>query len=154
MSKIFKIFICFSLIVFLISLVAFFLTRNIINIPSFDFLNYMDRGKEYWFGYLNLKQNHKLINLSYTTKYLLDFILLLEFLYICLNERYKDFRDNKEIILFLIIASILDFSQKYFLYNFVYNNKLYMIFLPTLIAAMGILYLSINILKRINLKYL
>ncbi|MGO1581236.1 MAG: hypothetical protein ACTHWZ_07500 [Peptoniphilaceae bacterium] len=60
----------------------------------------MDRGKEYWFGYLNLKQNHELINLSYTTKYLLDFILLLEFLYICLNERYKDFRDNKEIILF------------------------------------------------------
>lgn len=153
MSKnIFKVFILFSLIIFIIFIYIFFVAKDIINIPSFRFLNYMDRGKKYWYYYLNLQQDGDFVGSIYFVNYILNFLLVCEFLFISLNEKYKDFVSVKEILISFFVMLILYFVQKYITYNYIYDNKLYMIFYPTLIGSTGILYLSIKILKRIDKK--
>lgn len=149
-KKIFKIFIYFSLIIFVVFVYVFFITKDIINIPSPRFLHYMNRGKKYWFYYLDLKQDESFINSIYCIKYIFDVILIGEFFFISLNEKFKKFVEIKEILFSLAVMIILYYIQKFIVYNYIYNNKLYMIFYPTLIASICILFLSIRILKRIN----
>lgn len=98
----------------------------------------MNRGKKYWFYYLDLKQDESLIRSIYFIKYIFDLTLIGEFLFISLNEKFKKFVEIKEILFSLAGMIILYYIQKLVVYNYIYHNKLYMIFYPTLIASIYI----------------
>lgn len=146
----FRFIVATAIIALLISLISIFVYRDIINVPSAQFLNYMNRGRTYWDLFINMDENSMMLNIAYLVKYIFELVLFLDLIYIILNKKYKEFVNIKEVVITVCFMSFAYVVQKHITYNYIYYNKLYMIYFPTIILSLGILALSFFIIKRMK----
>lgn len=102
----------------------------------------------WWMGTYELPGN--IINISLLIKIFFDLILLLEFLYIAFNEKYKAHIDKKNLILSIIIGTAINFIINMIIIYNAEHYRLFMELISTQVGAIVLLNLVLNINKRLN----
>lgn len=107
------------------------------------FLNGMDRGREYWDMWLG--QEGRVPDFVYGLKYIL-YIGYVFILMLILGDKSMTNSTRKNIIIINILAIILAFVVKWFLFNNVYEFYLYMDFIPMIFLSLALIYTNLKLI--------
>ena len=151
-NKSLVLFIAVSIVILLICFSIIFAFNDYIFIPSANFLKHMERGEDYWMSYLNsYNETDSIVEQSLIiANRVFDFSLVLMFVYLLDKEKHTKLLNKKKIIYLFFLMGLAYLIQKYITYTMIYHYKIYMIFFTTTILAVGLLFLSISVLRKIR----
>lgn len=140
-----------SIILFNIFLLIILLFYNDIIILTSKF--FKNITKEYYIWFVNrprISTESNIISITYFIHLLFSIILLLEFVYMMLNRRYKDLIEKRYIITVIFIGIAIYLLIFLFIKYKIEHYRLFMTLIPTEILSMMLLSIIFKIKKYLD----